>query len=175
MKFKIMADNPPAASLAELEAALDAMVQERYNQAESDEEADAQALQAQDGEYLQTRIRCLEALLNAANNEVEWIGPAARSTPGQALRRIKALCGRFPDLYSAMAVVAATHPTVSREMLAMAIKQFRRDTESLSKEDVMGLLVSIVNGGSQGFEAVLRTRKNSERKTASLPWGKDTD
>jgi len=163
----------PAMSLPELEAALDAMVHERYNQAESDEEADAMALAAQDFDYLQTRIRCLEAALNAANNEVAWIAPAARPTPAQALRRIKAICGRFPDLYSALLVIVATHPAVSRDMLAMAVKQFRKDTEALSPEDVKSLLVSIVNGGNQAFDAILRTRKNADRKSASIPWAKD--
>lgn len=163
----------PAMTLPELEAALDAMVHERYNQAESDEEADGMALAAQDLEYLQTRIRCLEASLSAANNEVTWIAPAARPTPAQALRRIKAICGRFPDLYSAMLVVVATHPAVSRDMLAMAVKQFRKDTEALSPEDVKSLLVSIVNGGNQAFDAILRTRKNADRKSASIPWAKD--
>jgi len=59
-------------------------------------------------------------------------------------------------------------------MLAMAIKQFRRDADTLSNEDMVSLLVSVVNGGNQAFEAVLRTRKSSERKTsAALPWGRD--
>jgi len=76
-----------------------------------------------------------------------------------------------------MFVVSATHMAVSREMLAMALKQFRPDAAALSQEDVQSLLVSIVNGANQAFEAVLRTRKNQERKGggAALPWGRDTD
>ncbi len=122
-----------------------------------------------------TRIRCLELSLKAAEEDLSWIGPGERCTPAQALRRIKALCGRFPDLFNAMQAVAVTHPAVSREMLAMAIKQFRRDADALSQEDVVGLLTSVVNGANQAFEAVLRTRKGAERKAASIPWGKHTD
>ncbi|MDC8785425.1 BAR domain-containing protein [Roseateles koreensis] len=165
----------PAVPLPELEAALDAIVQERYNQAESDAEVDALALAAEDHDYLKVRIQCLEAMLSAANNELAWIGPNASYTPAQALRRIKALCLRYPDLFNALFTVAATHPTVPREMLAMAIKQFRRDTESLSNDDVVGLLTGLVNGSNQAFDAILRTRKGADRKASALPWGKDTD
>jgi len=160
-------------TLAELEAALARMVQERYPHAESDDEAELQAMAARDCEYLLTRIRILEAELIEANDEVAWIAPGHRSSPAQALKRIKALCGRFPDLFSAMLAVTATHPAVAREMLAQAVKQFRRDADALSAEDVNSLLVSIVNGANQAFDAVLRTRKNSERKPASIPWGRD--
>jgi hypothetical protein len=154
----------PAPTLPELEAALARMVHERYPHAESDDEAELQAMAARDCEYLLTRIRILEAELVEANDEVKWIAPSHRSSPAQALKRIKALCARFPDLFQAMLAVSVTHPAVAKEMLAPAIKQFRRDTDSLSSEDMNGLLVAISNGAQQAFEAVLRTRKNAERK-----------
>jgi len=102
--------------------------------------------------------------------------PGHRSSPAQALKRIKALCTRFPDLFQAMLVVTVTHPAVAKEMLAPAIKQFRRDTDTLSSEDMSGLLVAISNGAQQAFEAVLRTRKNAERKGSGgggVSWVKD--
>ena len=90
------------------------------------------------------------------------------------------MCGRFPDLFNAMQAVVVTHPAVSREMLAMAIKQFRRDTDALGQGDVVGLLTSVINGANQAFDAVLRSRRSADRKgadrtAASLPWGKHTD
>jgi len=166
----------PAPTLPELEAALARMVQERYPHAESDDEAELQAMAARDCEYLLTRIRILEAELVEANDEVKWIAPGHRSSPAQALKRIKALCTRFPDLFQAMLVVTVTHPAVAKEMLAPAIKQFRRDTDTLSSEDMSGLLVAISNGAQQAFEAVLRTRKNAERKGSGgggVSWVKD--
>jgi hypothetical protein len=173
-----MADSPsvkPSPTLPELEAELARLVHERYFEAESDEEAEMQAVAAKDCEYLMARIRCLEFGLKAAEEDLPWIGPTARSSPAQSLRRIKALCGRYPDLFGAMQAVAVTHPGVSREMLAMAIKQFRRDAEAYSQEDLVGLLTSVTNGALQAFEAVLRTRKGADRKAAALPWGKHTD
>ncbi|WP_428510391.1 hypothetical protein [Roseateles sp.] len=92
----------PAPTLPELEAALARMVQERYPHAESDDEAELQAMAARDCEYLLTRIRILEAELVEANDEVKWIAPGHRSSPAQALKRIKALCARFPDLFQAI-------------------------------------------------------------------------
>lgn len=168
-------DDAQRLTLPELEAALAAMVQARYFEAESDDEAELQAVEARDTEYLLTRIRCLELSLIAAEEELVWMGPGGRSSPAQSLRRIKALCVRFPDLFNAMQAVVVTHPTVSRDMLAMAIKQFRRDTDALSLEDVVGLLTSVINGANQAFDAVLRTRKGADRKAAALPWGKHTD
>lgn len=162
-------------TLPELEAALAAMVHKRYFEAESDDEAELQAVEARDTEYLLARIRLLELSLKSADEELAWIDPGVRSTPAQSLRRIKALCGHFPDLFNAMQAVVVTHPNVSREMLAMAIKQFRRDADALSQEDVVGLLTSVINGAHQAFDAVLRTRKGAERKASSLPWGKHNE
>ncbi len=101
--------------------------------------------------------------------------PQRRHGPAEALRRIKTICAIYPDLYSAMLAVQLSHGSVSRELLAQAIKQFRRDAEALSLDDLQGLMTAALNGGSQGFEAVLRTRKGSERKASPLPWGRDGD
>jgi hypothetical protein len=49
------------------------------------------------------------------------------------------------------------------------------DAESLSPEDLQGLLTAALNGGRQGFDAVLRTRKGGERKSVSIPWGSKDD
>ncbi len=114
---------------------------------------------------------------SAIPDDAAWISPADHSPPAQSLQRIKALCAQFPDLFNAMFAIAATHQSVSREMLALAIKQFRRDADTLTKEDLIGLLTSIATGGHQAFDAVLNSRRGAKRKTtASLPWGsKDGD
>ncbi len=72
-----------------------------------------------------------------------------------------------------MLAVLATHQAVSREILALAILQFRTDTADLNKDAVVGLLTSVVQGGRPGFEAVLRARRKAERKAVALPWVKD--
>ena len=72
-----------------------------------------------------------------------------------------------------MLAVLATHQAVSRDILALAILQFRADTSDLNKEAVVGLLTSVVQGGRPGFEAVLRAKRKGERKAAALPWVKD--
>lgn len=108
--------------------------------------------------------------------EVAWIDPLHHSTPAESLARIQALCELFPDLCSAMLAILGTHQSVPREMLAAAVKQFRRDTDAMPREDVVSLLVALGNGGRQGFEAVLRTRKsNAQRQASSLGWVKDPD
>jgi hypothetical protein len=105
--------------------------------------------------------------------DVAWILPGGHGSPAQALARIEALCAGFPDLFSAMLAVLATHQAVSREILALAILQFRADTADLNKDAVVGLLTSVVQGGRPGFEAVLRARRKGERKAVALPWVKD--
>ena len=167
------ANTPP--TLPELESALARLTEARYGAAADPSEAQALAAEAGDVDYLLARIRCLEAALALASDDVSWIAPSGRSTPAQSLQRIKAQCALFPELFNAMFAVAATHQSVSREMLALAIKQFRRDTDNLGKDDLVSLLVSIANGGNQAFEAVLRTRKGADRKAAALPWGQDRD
>lgn len=170
-----MADSQ-APSLPELEAALAMLAQQRYAAEGGSASAVEQAAQAGDCEYLLAYIHCLQARLDSGPDDVGWIAPGARNTPAQSLQRIKALSAMFPDLFSAMFVVAATHVPIPRERLALAIKQFRRDADTLSQDDLAGLLTSLVNGANQAFEAVLRTRKGAERKvSAALPWGKDTE
>ncbi len=101
------------------------------------------------------------------------MSPVYRSEPAEALARIRAICELIPELYGAMFAVAATHQSVPKEILAAAIRQFRRDTDGLSQDDVLGLMTSILNGSRSGFDAVLRSRKKGERKAISTPWVKD--
>jgi hypothetical protein len=110
---------------------------------------------------------------NTSSPDLSWIAPSQRASPADALARIQAICDACPELFSAMLAVYATHQGVPREILAAAVKQFRRDTDSLTREDVVGLLTALWNGGKQGFETVLRTRRNPPRTssaTAGLPW-----
>lgn len=108
--------------------------------------------------------------------DARWAVPGAHGTPAQALARIGVLCSGTPDLFSAMLAVVATHQAVSREILAMAIRQFRPDTADLSRDDVVALLTAILNGGRQGFDAVLRSRRRGDRagRMAALPFGRDS-
>ena len=103
--------------------------------------------------------------------EVAWMAPGVRSAPSRILRRVKALCSQHEQLFTVLFVIAATHTSTPREMLVKAIRQYRRDAETLSESDLTALLVSAGNGGLQGFEAVLRARKNAARKASTLPWG----
>jgi hypothetical protein len=59
---------------------------------------------------------------------------------------------------------------VPRALLAAAVKQFRRDADAYSADDVMGLFTAISNGAQQAFEAVQRTRRGADRKAAALPF-----
>lgn len=162
-------------TLAEHEAALAARAKGRYEGEPSSAAVQAQAAQAGDCDYLLASIRCLQARLEAASDDVSWVAPAARSTPAQSLQRIRALCEMYPELFSAMLAVAVTHSALKREMLAQAIKQFRRDADAYSIEDMVSLLASLVNGAKDAFEAVQRTRKKAGRKASALPWGNATD
>jgi len=98
------------------------------------------------------------------------VAPAEPEDPRAALQHIETLCGAHATLFGAMFAVVASHPGVPRPLLATAIKQFRRDTDGLTLDDVMGLQTSISNGAQQAFDAVLRTRRGSERKAAALPF-----
>ncbi|MFG6465181.1 hypothetical protein [Roseateles sp. BYS87W] len=102
-----------------------------------------------------------------------WLRPGQRVPPQEALRHIQGLCAAWPDLYAALFVVLATHQELPREVLAVAIKQFRADLDAFTREDVVSLLTAVWNGGKSGFEAVLRTRANSPKRAASLSWVKD--
>jgi len=106
--------------------------------------------------------------------DAEWTLPGRPSSPALALARIGVICAGTPDLFSAMFAVLGTHQSVSREILALAIKQFRPDTADLGRDDVAALLTSIWNGGKPGFDAVLRSRRRGERKGgAPLPWASE--
>jgi hypothetical protein len=107
--------------------------------------------------------------------DLAWVMPGVHSTPAQALARIRVLCHHLPDLHSALLAVLATHQGLAREILGVAVKQFRHDLDDLSPSDVTALLTSIWNGGKQGFEATLRSRRKGERKTTSLSWVKSDD
>jgi hypothetical protein len=104
---------------------------------------------------------------------LHWMSPGAHGSPAEVLPRIQALCSQFADLYAAMFVVLATHQGLPREILAAATKQCRSDMDDLTRDDVAGLYTSIWNGGRQGFDAVLRSRRKSERKGGGLSWVKD--
>lgn len=165
-----MSDVVESASGA-LELQLRELSQQRYAQAEDEEAQVAAAQAANDAEWLALYTQWLQARLQEAQDDAAWISPSARTPPLRTLQRIRALCAMFPDLYSAMFAVAATHAAVPRERLAQAIKQFRPDAAPYSVEDLAGLLVAIVNGGNQAFEAILRTRRGAERKGGGFPFG----
>jgi hypothetical protein len=115
-----------------------------------------------------------DAAQDEGADRLDWMLPGHRPAPADALRRIQALCLGWPDLYAAMFLVLATHQSLQRDMLAAAIKQFRPDLEAYSREDVVSLLTAIWNGGKSGFDAVLRTRANSpKRSAAGLSWIKE--
>ncbi|CAM4010403.1 hypothetical protein [Roseateles saccharophilus] len=115
-----------------------------------------------------------DALDEGAGDPLAWLQPGHRAAPAEALRRIQALCVGWPDLHAAMFVVLATHQELPRDMLAAAIKQFRPDLDAYSREDVVGLLTAVWNGGKSGFDAVLRTRANAPKKAAGgLSWVKE--
>ncbi len=98
------------------------------------------------------------------------MAPDRNDDPRAALQRIEALCAQHASLFGAMLAIVASHPGVPRPLLATAIKQFRRDTDALTLEDVVGLQASIANGAQQAFEAVLRTRRGADRKAVALPF-----
>lgn len=111
---------------------------------------------------------------DAPQDPLDWLMPGHRPAPADALKRIQALCGAWPDLHAAMFIVLATHPGLPREVLAVALKQFRPDLEAYSREDVGSLLTAVWNGGKSGFDAVLRTRANApKRGAAGLSWVKE--
>lgn len=99
-----------------------------------------------------------------------WLSARECGTPAETLARIRAMCERLPDLYAALMAVQSTHLALPRDIMAAAIKQFRRDTDNLTRDDVAGLLAAGWNGGRQGFDAVLRTRRDGAgRPKGALP------
>lgn len=162
------------ARLARLRAEVDALVRERYPRIPEADLAQ-QAAMCGDTDYLLARLQLADAERDAALHHVHWMAPGRPCPPKEALSRIKALCSYWPDLYEAGQAVLATHPTVARDLLAKAMRQCRADAEAYSPEDLTSMLIGGWNGGRQGFEAVMRTRKNADRKAAALPWGGTQD
>lgn len=108
------------------------------------------------------------------SKEAGWILPGRHGTPAEALARIEVICAGMPDLFAALLAVLGTHQSVAFGILAAAIKQFRPDVADLSNDDVASLLTAIRNGGIQGFEAVLRSRRKAERKAGGYKWGAES-
>lgn len=149
------------------------MTRAHYATARDNGEVEQQAVAAGDTDYLLARLRLCEAERDAAQLHLVWLDPSRPGSPKESLARIQALCSRWEDLYEALQSVSATHPQVSRELLARAVKQCRKDVEAYSVEDLVGLMVAAWNGGRHGFDAVLRTRKQGARRaTSSVPWGR---
>lgn len=159
-------------ALQDLRQAVDKINRERYP-ADPPDTALTLAAEYSDTEYLLARARLAEAECQAARLYLPWMAPQYAAPPKEALLRIKAVCSHWPDLYESLLAVLATHPSVPRDHLARAIKKFRADAATFSVEDLTGMLTAAWNGGRQGFDAVLRTRKNQERKASSggFPWG----
>lgn len=111
------------------------------------------------------------------DTDVFWLAATHRPSPPEALRRIRAICEQSPELFAAPMTVVATHQGLRHDILAAAVKQFRRDLDPFSRDDVTGMLRACWNGGWQGFDAVLRTRQKRERATTSaLPgWMRQDD
>lgn len=107
--------------------------------------------------------------------DVYWLAATHRPSPPEALRRIKAICEQCPELFGALMTVAATHQGLRHDILAAAVKQFRRDLDPFSRDDVTGMLRACWNGGWQGFDAVLRTRRQRDRASATPAWMKQDD
>jgi hypothetical protein len=166
--------NDQDTALHALREAARKLAAERYGDAADPRRIDERAAQAGDVEYLLARVRHLEADLNRVQGDVRWIGPHGPVDPKEALRRIRAICTSFPDLFGAVFAVLATHQGVPRQALAAAIKTFRSDTAALSEADVAALFVGLWNSGREGFESILRTRKGGKSK-ASLPTWLKTD
>jgi hypothetical protein len=99
-----------------------------------------------------------------------WLLPGQQGTPAICLQRIRWICEHVPDLYCAAITVAATHQGVPRDQLAAALRQFRPELQVHSPRDVTGMVNGLWHGAKDGFEAVLRTRKTSDRRSSALPF-----
>ncbi|MBN8504454.1 MAG: hypothetical protein J0L58_08245 [Burkholderiales bacterium] len=108
------------------------------------------------------------------HEDLSWLLPGRHGTPAEVVPRIQFICQHQPDLFAALLLLVASHQGLPREILAAAVKQCRHDLDDLSREDVAGLLTAVLNGGRDGFEAVLRARRKSARKSGGLgAWVKD--
>jgi hypothetical protein len=115
-----------------------------------------------------------EAVMGAAATNDDdmptWLLPTRHGDPATCLQRIRWICQNVAELHTAMVTVVATHPGVPRERLADALKLHRPDLRAHSAADVLSLINGLWNGSRDGFDAVLRTRKNSERKGGGMPF-----
>jgi hypothetical protein len=152
-----------------LKAAAEELAADRYVEAAGEAEREEQAAAAADCAYLLAQARYLRAERDLARTDVPWLAHQLHQHPRESLRCIRAICEETPDLHAAVQMILALHHGVSRTILASAVKRFRRDVDALSVEDVTGLLTAAWNGGQQGFEAVLRTRKTADRKAMGAP------
>lgn len=125
--------------------------------------------QAQD--YLESCITEVMQELELQALDMSWMAPSHKAVPAKALARIKSICLSLPELFEALQAVGATHTNVPREVLALALKKFRPDLESLDNKEVVALLTSIANGGRSGFDSANRNRKKGGASAAVLPWG----
>jgi hypothetical protein len=103
-------------------------------------------------------------------DSLAWLAPGYWPAPAEAMARIQAVCKLHAALFSALFTVMATHPALPRELLAAALKTCRRDLDALSRDDVASLMAAIHNGGRQGFDAVLRTRRGAPRGASAVSW-----
>jgi len=166
---------PANDTLAELRSTVERLAAERYSAGSNAAEVEQLAAAAGDCEFLLARVRQLEAERDYASVQVPWLTPNRQGPAKESLKRIGAICQAFPDLFSAMLVVAATHQSAPRDALAATLRQLRPDAAELTQADVEGLLTSILNGGRQAYDAVLRTRKSQKRPAAPLSWMKSDD
>lgn len=167
--------NDNDAAIEALREATRKLAADRYGDATDQRQIDGQAAQAEDVEYLLARIRYLEADRDRAQGDVRWLSPDGPVAPKDALPRIRTICTIFPDLFGAVFAVLATHQGVPRQALAAAVKTFRSDTSALSEADVAGLFAGLWNSGREGFESILRTRKNGKCKASAPAWVKTDD
>ena len=106
--------------------------------------------------------------------EAAWWLPGRHGQPAEVLPRVQAICATVADLPACMLLLMATHQGLPRDILAAVTQQFRTDLADLSREDVVGLYTALQNGGRQGFDAVLRSRRKGERKANNFgSWIKD--
>lgn len=104
----------------------------------------------------------------ADSDDWAWVLPGQHGSPTDVLPRIRVICDQVTDLFDAMFLLLATHQGVPREILATATKQCRSDLAALGRDDIVGLYISIQNGGRQGFDAVLRAKRKDKRSGGGL-------
>ena len=99
-----------------------------------------------------------------------WLLPRRQEDPAICLRRIRWLCQQVPDLFEALLLVCATHQGVPRPSLAAAVQRFHPALAGMPAEDALSVVNGLLNGGRDGMEAVLRSRKGAARRSTSMPF-----